>query len=146
MFKKTPDKFFSKEEKIKIVKAIQAAEQDSSGEIRVHLLRSFRGEEIEESKKIFEKIGMTSTKDRNGVLFILGIQDRKLVVLGDQGIHEKVPSDFWDGINDRVLKEFKQKRFLEGLVIGIQLCGEKLKKFFPHQARDKNELSDQISH
>jgi uncharacterized membrane protein len=145
MFSKSPKNFFSKDEQRSLIQAIQEAEKNTSGEIRIHLLRSVKGNVMETAKNIFHNIGMTKTQDRNGVLFLLSIKDHQLAILGDYGIHEKVTPDFWDEVRDVVLAEFKQGRFAEGLQKGIQRCGDKLKKFFPYQTNDKNELSDGIS-
>ncbi len=137
--------FFSKDEQAKIVRAIQEAEKNTSGEVRVHLVKQLKGDGLQEGKKIFEKIGMTRTKQRNGILFLLGLQDHRFVLLGDQGIHEKVSEDFWERVRDVVLVHFQTSRFTEGLVDGIRSCGEQLKKYFPYQKSDQNELSDEIS-
>ncbi len=142
---KIPGKFFTKEEEDKIVQAIGEAEKNTSGEIRVHLHRSFQGDTIEEGKKIFEKLGMTQTRDRNGILFLLELKHQQLILLGDTGIHQKVSEHFWEEIRDIVLLEFKQSKFAEGLVQGILRCGEKLKEFFPRQEGDIDELSNQIT-
>lgn len=147
MHGKAPRFFFSKEEKSQIEKAIQKAEQNTSGEIRLHLLRSFpqASDPIEEGKKIFESLGMTATQERNGILFLLELTHQHFVILGDKGIHEKVEANFWDEIRDLVISNFKEKKFAEGLSQGIELCGEKLKVYFPRQEDDVNELSDEIS-
>lgn len=143
-----PSGFFSREEKMKIREAIAQAEKRTSGEIRVHLLRRFSkdSDPLEEGKKIFEKLGMTRTELRNGILFILAVGDRRFVVLGDKGIDTRVPDDFWGAIRDTVLAGFRQGDYAGGLVNGILKCGEKLKAHFPRETGDINELPDEISH
>ena len=88
---------------------------------------------------------MNKTHLRNGVLFYLAVSDQKFAILGDKGINEKVPADFWNNIKETMLSHFKQKQFTEGLSKGIELAGEKLKTHFPLQSDDKNELSDEMS-
>jgi uncharacterized membrane protein len=141
-----PNFFFTKAEKKKIVSAIQEAERNTSGEVRVHLERHVKGDILEHAKKVFEKIGMTKTKDRNGVLVFLATRDKRFAILGDQGINEKVPSTFWDDAARLMSNHFKKGEFAEGISKAILLAGEKLKAFFPRQADDKNELSDEISY
>ena len=136
---------FSKEQKAEIVKAIQAAELNTSGEVRVHIENSCGGSALDRAAYIFEKLEMHKTALRNGVLFYLSLKDKKFAILGDAGINAKVPSDFWNAVKDVVIKNFKEEKFTEGLVQGIGLAGEKLKEHFPYQTNDKNELTDAIS-
>jgi uncharacterized membrane protein len=94
---------------------------------------------------IFKKLGMHKTELRNGVLFYLAINDHKFAILGDAGINQVVPDDFWDEIKKSMLDFFSEKQFSEGLSRGIKMAGEQLKKHFPYQEDDINELSDEIS-
>ncbi|MBF0491830.1 MAG: TPM domain-containing protein [Deltaproteobacteria bacterium] len=145
MRSKEPKKFFSPEESAQIVAAIEQAEKLTSGEIRVHLERKIKSDAFEEAKRVFEKLGMTKTAERNGILFFLSLKDKRFALLGDRGIHEKVASDFWKIIRDEVLQNFKEEKYVEGLVAGIAKCGAKLAEHFPYQANDQNELSNEIS-
>jgi len=144
-----PVLFFSRKERGRILSATQTAEMQTSGEIRVHLERKLRGETDQErfnhAKEIFERLGMTNTKDHNGVLILLGLKSKRFFVLGDKGIDEKVPPGFWDEIVKQLSKQFREDRFAEGIEEGILKIGEKLKAYFPYQRDDINELPDEIS-
>lgn len=142
---KDPKKFFSPEEEKQVTEAIKAAENRTSGEIRVHLEAHTDEPNREHAQKVFEESGMTETERRNGVLFYLAIHDKQFSILGDKGINEVVPDDFWDQIRDILQNHFKQGRFAEGLVQGIHQAGKALQEYFPIQDDDSNELSDEIS-
>jgi len=146
MRSKNPFLFFSRREKQAIVQAIREAERLTSGEIRVHLERGMKEEALAHAEEIFQRLRMTETKDRNGVLILLGLRKKQFFILGDRGIHEKVPSGFWDSIRNEMTPLFKEDRFAEGLVRGIRTVGEKLKAYFPYQRDDINELPDGISY
>ena len=88
---------------------------------------------------------MHKTQARNGVLFYLAVRDRKFAIIGDEGIHKVVPENFWDAIKEQMLSQFKQGDFTSGLTQGIISAGEQLKKYFPYQKDDVNELSDELS-
>ncbi len=136
---------FKKEDDEKIVAAIQDAEKKTSGEIRVHLIKKVTSSIYEEAVQVFEKLGMTRTEARNGILICLCIKDHEFAVIGDSGIHQKVPSSFWDQVRDKMQNHFQKKEFVEGLIQGIHECGEQLAQHFPYSSEDKNELPNQIT-
>ena len=138
--------FFSKKEKKQILAAIQKAEKNTSGEIRIHLEYKTRGPIYGHAQKVFQRIGMTKTSQRNGVLIFLATRDKKFAVLGDVGINEKVPEGFWNDVVEIMEEHFKQNKFAEGISEAAVRIGQKLKVYFPHQANDKNELPDGISY
>ena len=140
-----PSQFFNKEEKDRITAAIREAELNTSGEIRVHIERRCREDVLDHAAYLFEKLGMHKTEKRNGVLFFLAVDDKKFAILGDAGINAVTPEDFWDNIREKMLAEFKEGRFSEGLESGILMAGEQLRQHFPYEEGDVNELSDDIS-
>jgi uncharacterized membrane protein len=128
-----------------IRQAIQKAERRTSGEIRVSVSPLFWGDVQKAAGKAFERLGMTATKHRNGVLFFVVSARRKFVVLGDSGIHEKVGQEFWHHIVRTVTERLKQGDYTGGLVAGIEAVGEDLAKHFPYQGEaDTNELPDDV--
>jgi uncharacterized membrane protein len=138
-------KYFSEGDKIQIKNAIRAAELDTSGEVRVHIEKHCKGDVLDRAAYIFEKLEMHKTELRNGVLFYLAVEDRKFAILGDAGINQKVPENFWEEIKKNMLNHFKEGRFTQGLSEGIMEAGKELKAHFPYQQDDVNELSDEIS-
>ena len=140
-----PSEFFSEEEKQKIVRAIEEAEKDTSGEIRVHIEKDCKTDVLDRAAYIFKKLKMHKTKLRNGVLFYLALEDHKFAILGDAGINKVTPDNFWEEIKETMLSYFREGKFADGLVKGIRMAGEKLKEHFPYQKDDINELSDEIS-
>lgn len=141
-----PKDLFSKEQLEQIEVAIKQAETNTSGEIRVHIERHIEEDILDHAAFIFEQLEMHKTELRNGVLFLLVVEDRQLAIIGDAGINEKVKEGFWDEIRDHMVVHFKQARYTEGLSEGIFMAGKALKEHFPYDKKsDKNELSDEIS-
>lgn len=129
-----------------IVQAIQEAERNTSGEIRVHIENVCKGSELDRAVEVFADLHMHQTKFRNGVLFYIALESHHFAVIGDGGINAVVPDNFWDEVKDVVLTDFKAGRYVEGLAKGIQLAGQQLKSYFPYdQKGDTNELKDDIS-
>lgn len=137
--------FFNSEEKEQIKQAIQKAELSTSGEIRVHVENKCKGEVLDRAAEVFSLLKMHKTELRNGVLFYLSIKDKQFAIIGDAGINTKVSKGFWNETKELVLSHFKNGEFATGLSKGIVMAGEQLKKHFPYQTNDVNELSDDIS-
>ena len=138
--------FLSAAEKTRVVAAICAAELRTSGEIRVHLAGKVKKDILEQAVETFEKLGMTKTAARNGVLIFIRTEDSRFAVLGDRDIHQKVPENFWNSIAQTMSAYLQKNQFAEGLIAGITKIGEVLEKEFPHQRDDINELPDEISY
>ena len=138
-------KYFTEENKLQITNAIRVAETNTSGEIRVHIEKHCKSDVLDQAAYVFEKLEIHKTELRNGVLFYLAVEDHKFAILGDAGINQKVPEDFWEGIKDEMFVRFKDGHFSDGLAEGIVKAGEQLKVHFPYQEDDVNELSDEIS-
>lgn len=131
-------------DKKRIVAAITEAEAKTSGEIRVHVESRCGGDAFERARLLFEKLGMTATAGRSGVLIYLAWKDRKLAVLGDSGIHEKVGGDYWNGIVEMIVADFHEGRFGDGLVKAVTEVGRRLAEHFPRKTDDRNELSNEV--
>lgn len=141
-----PEAFLSKEEEKEIVEAIRKAEKTTSGEIRVHLEPSCGDVDIfERAMEVFHMLKMDNTKQDNGVLIYVAVEDRNFVIYGDKGINDVVADDFWESTKDLIVSHFKKGQFKDGLVEGILKAGEQLQKHFPWDEDTTNELSDQIS-
>jgi uncharacterized membrane protein len=125
--------------------AIAEAERETSGEVRVSVARFFWGSVRRAAERAFARLGMTRTKDRNGVLFFIVPSRKKFVVLGDAGIHAKVGQEFWECVAGLMSGHFKKGEFTEGLVAGIREAGRELAAAFPYDAAaDVNELADDV--
>lgn len=137
--------FFSKDQLDTIVKTIEKAELQTSGEIRLHIESRCKGDALQRAIQVFKNLNMHKTDLRNGTLVYLATTDRKFAIVGDKGINEKVPKNFWQDVKEKMSEKFKQNDFESGVTFGIELIGEKLKEYFPYQEDDINELSNDVS-
>jgi uncharacterized membrane protein len=128
----------------KIRAAIESAERQTSGEICVSVAPLFWGSIEKAADKAFVRMGMTRTKERNGVLFFVVPSRRKFVVLGDRGIHEKVGQEFWNRIASAISEKFRDGDFTGGLINGIEEVGKQLSIHFPYGTTDRNELPNEV--
>ena len=137
--------FLTDKEEQEIIEAIRTAEDNTSGEIRVHIERSTKLDSFDRAMEVFHLLKMDNTKLENGVLIYVAVDDKNFVIYGDRGINDVVPNNFWDSTKDIMVSHFKKGDFKQGLVEGVLKAGEELQKHFPWEHMDRNELPDNIS-
>ena len=127
--------------------AIKKAEQDTSGEISVHIENKCPLESpVARAIFIFDAIGMFDTAQRNGVLIYVSLKSRKFAIIGDVGINNVVKQGFWNGVKDSLATYFEKGEIAEGIKYAVLETGKLLKDYFPHKEDDKNEQPDEISY
>jgi uncharacterized membrane protein len=128
-----------------VTRAVGEAEAGTSGEIRVHLEARCPGDPMARAVEVFDRLGMGRTALRNGVLIYLAVEDRKLAVIGDAGVHERVPGEYWERLKQALVTELRAGHPRDGLVAAVREVGETLRRHFPRAPDDRNELTDQVS-
>ena len=100
---------------------------------------------MDRAATVFATLKMHKTKLRNGVLFYMAIKDHKFAILGDVGINQATPDDFWEVIKEKMKEHFVKGEIAKGICEGIRMAGEQLKDNFPYMEDDINELPDEVS-
>lgn len=111
-------KFFTTQDKKRIVAAITRAELKTSGEIRVHIETYCPSSSLERAVFVFNQLKMYKTKGRNSVLIYLATESRKFAVLGDTGINAVVPDGFWESVREIMRQSFVDGRFVDPIKRG----------------------------
>ena len=83
-----------------------------------------------------------NTRDRTGILLFVSLLERKVLVVGDSGIHAKVAQDDWHDIVQRIVRGTRDGRLVDGLVDAIDQCGSLLQK---HGVKRRKDDADEIS-
>lgn len=94
-------------------------------------------------RAFFEK-GLYKTKANTGVLFFLSLLERKVWVLADKGIYEKIDQETLDRFAQSVSQGIKDRRACDALCSAISEAGTVLSKHFPIEPGDTNELSNAV--
>ena len=128
-----------------LVEAIQTAEDHSTGEIRIHIDSTTEGNNAEIAFEVFKKLCKDQTAERNAVLFHVNFEQHYLTIIGDEGIHKKVKQSFWDTLHDEITAEFAKENYHNGLKEAILKTGFELKKYFPFEGENINELPNDLS-
>ncbi|GGG34973.1 hypothetical protein GCM10011414_00470 [Croceivirga lutea] len=137
--------FLTANEEQQIVNAILEAEKNTSGEIRVHIEATTKIDHFSRAQQVFHFLKMDNTKDENGVLLYVAVEDKKFVIYGDRGIDRAVPRGFWESTKEIIARHFKKGEFKDGIIAGVLNAGKELEAHFPWHHGDQNELSDAIS-
>ncbi|MBC8756732.1 TPM domain-containing protein [Kordia sp. YSTF-M3] len=138
--------FLTAHQEQEIITAIRTAERNTSGEIRVHLETHTDIDAFERTLEVFHLLKMDNTKLRNSVLIYVAVHDKTFVIYGDEGIHNVVPTNFWDSTRDVMRNHFQQGNFTQGMIEGILQAGLELQKHFPWDVdTHEDELPNEIS-
>ncbi|WP_223560470.1 TPM domain-containing protein [Chryseobacterium lathyri] len=138
-------RFLTNQQITSLVEAIQSAEKHSTGEIRVHIDSNTETENAQTAFEVFKELCMNKTADRNAVLFHVNFEQKYLTIIGDIGIHDKVHQSYWDHLHDYITAEFTKGNYYKALKSGILETGLELKKHFPVEGENPNQLSNEIT-
>ena len=102
-------------------------------------------EEVEEAAiTSFFRHGLYRTRDANGVLLFLSVFERKIWLLADKGIHEKVPANQWDDLVASITGGIQKGQGADSICAAIREIGDLLSTHFPIKSDDTNELKNLI--
>lgn len=136
---------FTDEEQERIRQAIEDVEKHTSGEVRICVEKNCNEDVLLRAAKYFHELGMQHTRQRHGVLIYLATVDRKFAIIGDKGINKLVPANFWNSTKDAMLQHFKYGDLVEGILTGLKIAGEELKKHFPSDNDNPNQLPNDVA-
>lgn len=94
------------------------------------------------SKQVFVEHGVTETRERSGVLLFLSEAERRVELLADRGIHERVGAELWQALVDDVVGAIRGGQAAAGITHAVDAIGARLGQHFPPSAADTNELPD----
>lgn len=133
-------------EKEQVVAAIREAEKRTSGEIRVFIERKCRFvDPLDRAAELFWRLQMENTVRKNAVLIYVAVRDHQYAIYADEGIHQALGPEFWNGNVKRMQNHFRSLPLAEAISRVIEDTGTALEHHFPGlNQHDRNELSDEI--
>ncbi len=131
----TARNFFSQQEQQLLIDAITKAELHTSGEIRLHIENFCFGNEVKTAQKVFGKLKMHKTQERNGVLIYMATLSRKVAIIGDEGIHQKLGTEYWQKLVDKLIQQFKAIKKRKHWLIVLLIAAFSWANFFPAAER-----------
>jgi uncharacterized membrane protein len=136
--------FLKKLEHARVVQAIAAAEKKTSGEIRVFIQHGAMDDAVAAARAKFQKLGMTATRERNGVLIFVAPRAQKFAVIGDEGVHQRCGDVFWQQLVASMQTHFKAENFTDAVVHAIERTGALLAEHFPREPGNHDELPNAV--
>ena len=145
-------RFMNKVQLEMVERAIAYAELDTDGEIKVHIVgdsKEFEGSSSEEkvhnrALAEFERLGIQQTEGRTGVFIMVSIDERRVELIADKAINDKVGENAWASEVNRIVQMSKRGYPALGLILSIYEIGKCLAEYFP-KTHDKNELSNEVT-
>lgn len=142
-------RYFNQQAQQQISTAVQQAEQGHAGEIQViieghlPLNLALRGGTLARSRQLFAEYGVWDTAYNSGVLLYINLCEHRVEIVADRGIHQLVTNDHWQHICTQVTALLAQEKYLDGVLLGIDLMGKTLNEFYDKAIKDTgNELGD----
>ena len=136
--------FLTTEQEALLVEAIREQEARTRAEIRICVTYKFIWRHERFAWRMFERIGMRNTRERNGALIVMMVRMKKVVIIGDSGFDAVVPSNYWREAVVAMIREMHEAGPLEAMREGLRRLGDTLSIHWPRGADDLNELSDEI--
>ncbi|AJE03418.1 TPM domain-containing protein [Geobacter pickeringii] len=98
----------------------------------------------ERAVRAFYEKGLYRTRGATGILIFISLLERKVWILGDRGINEKIAPHFWNEIAVTLTKGLREGEGGAALCRAIAACGAELSRHFPRAADDTDELPNDL--
>ena len=96
------------------------------------------------AREQFLSHGIHQTKGRTGVLIYAALAERRVEIVADDGIAQKVDQTEWDAIAEEVCAGARGEQLAAGLADAVRHSGELLAKHFPPNKRNRDELPNRV--
>ncbi|MFH1982990.1 MAG: hypothetical protein ABIL58_14205 [Pseudomonadota bacterium] len=101
--------------------------------------------EVEEAAVTrFYREGLHRTRDETGVLIFVSVFERRVWILADRGINDKVAKDHWAGPVKTIIEGIRQRRQGAAICEAVAAVGQILSAHFPIKPDDRDELDNLI--
>jgi len=112
---------------------------------RLFISKAEIDEEVEEAAvSAFYQEGLYRTRDETGVLIFISMFEKKVWILADKGINEKVGKEQWQGIAGHIAGGIHTGRQVNALCDAVSMVGDLLATHFPAGRENPDELSNLI--
>lgn len=125
-------------------------ERRHSGELRfaveasLPLAQLWRGQDARSrALEVFGQLRVWDTEHNSGVLIYLLLADKRVEIVADRGIHNKVGATAWEAICGEMQRAFAAGRFEQGVHSGVAAISDLLATHYPPAEHDSDELPNE---
>lgn len=143
-------RYFSKQDRTEIAKAVQQAEKGHVGEIQVviegHIpcSQAYQQNTRLRAQQLFAELGVWDTELNSGVLLYLNLCERKVEIVIDRGLKNATQTEIWNGICQSIVLLLAQKQYLQAVTNGVIEIGQILDQYYvKSDLNDQNELPNE---
>lgn len=134
--------FLNAVENDRVHRAIQSAEEGTSGDIVVFIGHRRVKDPLAAAKGEFSKLRLDAAADGNSLLIFIVPESQKFAVVGGKALHEKMGQNWWHDLTALLTRHFRKNHYTEGLVETIEEAGRALKTYFPATTTDRQGQRD----
>ena len=138
------NEFLTEKEEHALVREIRAVEAKSSAELRVVITTKLVFRPMRYAWKLFDRLGMHRTNDRNGALILVIPMGHRFAVIGDGAWSEVVGPAYWEELSNAMSRHLRAGRRYEALAYGIRSLGATMAGAWPANGENPNELPNEI--
>ncbi len=140
-------KYLTQEQEQAVVAAIQNAERENRGEVRVHLEARCKAKAgaLARAEELFGKLNMANTAEGTAVLLYVAIDDHVAAVFAGAGIHGAAAPGFWQEVIDRLALKFAAGDAGAALADALDCIGDLLREKVPGEDLAGDELPNEVS-
>jgi uncharacterized membrane protein len=138
------NEFLTEKEEQALVREIRAVEARSSAELRVVITTKLVFRPMRHGWKLFDRLGMHRTNDRNGALILVIPMGHRFAVIGDNAWAEVVGPAYWEELSNAMSRHLRAGRRYEALAYGIRTLGATMAGAWPANGENPNELPNEI--
>ena len=127
--------------------AVKESERRHRGEIRFAIEAGLSPAQLgistrERARQVFAQLGVWDTEENCGVLVYVQLVDRRIEIVADRGIAQRVAQAEWDAVCRAMEQAFKRAQYETGALDAIRAVTGILARHFPAGPGDRNELPD----
>jgi len=103
--------------------------------------------EFETRQRAYEAFfehGLHLTKRNNGVLIFISLLERKIRIVADKGVEDKIEQKVWDEIIEQFADKVHKENLAQALKYTIEATANVLEYYFPGQGERNNELKNDL--
>lgn len=95
------------------------------------------------AEQIFSALRVWDTQENSGVLVYLQLAERRIEIVADRGIAEKVPAAMWQALCHAFTVDMHEKAPDQAVIACLEQINHLLSEYYPSSEDNRNELPNE---